>query len=311
MTSSDVAASPNPAGDNEPQLRMRHAYEAMLPAMMALKPEELLKVNIDVATTVPRVLGALPRIRGMREQIAAHLGKFDLARFDQLEQRTRALAHAHTERTYTGVTTEALPALVAKATKLREIFLAIAQLLVLWELLDPALIAPFKGQGSQNVGFELRGIAGLLRKEWARVAKRSGLDLAEVNAAEQLGDEVLEAQGVHEGPAAVDAVQLRQRAFTLFYQAYDDAGWAIEFLVRTPAEVEAIIPSLYPRRSRGSSKATPEAPEPATVDPPAANGGHGAPSPAAPATPETPAVVAPFHPPPAVPGGPGGNPFIK
>jgi hypothetical protein len=307
MTSSDVTAS----GDNVPQLRMRHAYEAMLPAMMALKPEELLKVNIDVAATVPRVLGALPRIRGMREQIASHLGKFDLARFDQIEQRTRALAHAHTERTYIEAASEALPALLVKAVKLRDIFLAIARLLVLWELLDPALIAPFKGQGSQNVGFELRGIAGLIRKEWARVAKRSGLDLAEVDAAEQLGDEVLEAQGVHEGPAAVDTVQLRQRAFTLFYQAYDDATWAIEFLVRTPSEVEAIIPTLYPRRGRGPSKNTPDSPDHAPGGPSAAHDPHDAPSPAAPATPEAPAGAVPLHPAPAVPGGPGGSPFIR
>jgi hypothetical protein len=92
------------------------------------------------------------------------------------------------------------------------------------------------------------------------------------------------------GPAA----RVRQQAFVLFTQAYDDARRAVEFIRWHEGNAERIPPSLYAGRGRRPSPvATEEAPPSAPVV-------------------NTPTAVSHAHPaaPDARSGMPGGSPFI-
>jgi len=281
---------PHPANAGAPP-RFRHAYDNLLPEMMALDPGELHQVNLDVPTVLPTVLGAWPRIHAMREQIVAHLPTFDIKRFDKIEDYTLALGHAQTEYMSAEASAEGLPALNERAVEQRDLFLAIARVLVLWKLLQPEQLSQFRGiVGYQNVAFELMGLSSLFRKEWGSVGPRTGLQLSELDDAERLGDTVLSALGLRKTASTGEVVQLRQRAFTLFLRAYNDAVRAITHLRWEEDDADTIIPRLYPGRPRKANKPS--------ADPAEAR------TPAAPASPAAPAA-------PAVPGGPGGNPFIN
>jgi hypothetical protein len=313
---SDEIHTATPEGSGAHATSMREAYERVLPEIQALKPEELAQVNIDIPGTVTKVLGALPRIRSMRDQITTHLPTFNIRRFDALEDYLLAMGQAHSDTSAVDTVPEGLPALNERVTKRRDLFLSIGRTLVLWELLKPEQIAPFRGvTGYRLVAFELTGLSRVFLKQWDLVEERSGLRRPELDDADQLGLRMLSAVGEREeGPAtSAEAVQVRQRAFTLFWNAYDDATRAVDHLRWHEGDADTIIPSLYPGRPR-KAKVTPDAPatEPGTP------AGHTAPAtPAAPAAPAppaaTPAAPTPPHPPmgPSTPGGPGGSPFIS
>jgi hypothetical protein len=72
------------------------AFDQLLAEITAVPESELLQLNLDVLEVVTTVLGRLPMIRAMREEIDATFKRFDLARFDKLERYALALSHAHT-----------------------------------------------------------------------------------------------------------------------------------------------------------------------------------------------------------------------
>ena len=289
--------------------RFRLAFEKILPEMLALVPAETLQVNFDVPTKVTQVLGSLPHIRALRAEIVTHLPTFDVARFDKLEDYVLALSHPHSESMSIDSTSEELQELNERATRQRNILLAIAQLLVLWGLLHRDQIAQFRGAaGYRVVSYELTGLTSLLRKEWATVGPRTGLQPSELLDADHTADQMLTALGARERNQATREEELvrRNQAFTLFIRAYRDAERAIHHLRWEQGDADTIIPSLYSGRSRRPSKPEDEAPQDgAPVDPAVPVASPVTPAaPAAPAAPASPAA-------PLVPGGPGGNPFIR
>ena len=81
-----------------------------------------------------------------------------------------------------------------------------------------------------------------------------------------------------------EAQRTRQRAFTLFVHAYDDARRVISFLRWNEGDVSTYLPSLY--QGRGNGQRADDAPDEALVADSAANV-------AAPASPATSSVARP------------------
>jgi hypothetical protein len=71
------------------------AYEAIFAEISVLPDEEIAPLNIDVVGAVTTVLGVLPALRALRPEIQDELPRFDLQRFDRLEQYALALNHAN------------------------------------------------------------------------------------------------------------------------------------------------------------------------------------------------------------------------
>ena len=291
---------------------MRQVYESLVPQLQALKPEEVKSLNVDVPPTVSKIVGAWPRIHAMRDQIASELPKLNLHDFDRLRDYALALGHTHAECSLAEQAVLGIPALNEKLTRKRDIFLNIARTLVLWGLLDAERFAQIKGAiGYKVVAFELTALSSLFRQEWAVIGARSGLQLADLDEADMLGTRMVTAVGVRDdgSPASSEAGQMRQRAFTLFKRAYNDAYRAISYVRSEQGDVDAILPPIYPGRPR-KSKNGPSEPAVEPDDAPPVHGAptdtitHPAPAPASPVAPTAPKG-------PVVPGGPGGSPFIS
>jgi hypothetical protein len=75
--------------DNE-EFRAR-VYQLVLPEILALDPKELRKVDLDVRAATDAVVGCLPEIRALRDEMAS-LPKTDISLIDHLEDYGTALS---------------------------------------------------------------------------------------------------------------------------------------------------------------------------------------------------------------------------
>jgi hypothetical protein len=248
----------------------KDAYDRALPAARALPLGELITINIDVPTAVTTVIGKLPQIRSFSDQIADELVKFDRTNIDQLETYTLATAHAHALYLSASAPPEAVVKLQADATALRDMLYSDAVALANRGLVSGARLGEFKGAvGYKNVAFDLLGLTALLREAWPQIQGNTALKSEELDKADLIGEQLVNAVGTREqNGATTEVTQLRQRVFTLFLNAYDEVRRAVSYLRWHEDDVDGIMPSLYAGRTRRKTDVPAEPPEP----PPAGGG---------------------------------------
>ena len=74
------------------------AAEAMArvaPDAAALSVDELTQVNLDLQAATGTILGVLPEVMALREQLIKELPSFDITQLDKLEDYALALRFAH------------------------------------------------------------------------------------------------------------------------------------------------------------------------------------------------------------------------
>lgn len=288
----------------KPLSAYREAFMKASPAALALETDDLIPINIDVPTAVTTALGSLPEIIALRERANA-LAEFQLANIDELGTYARATMHAHGEWLAATTPPEALQALNDEGLVLRDLLYSDATALSKRGLVNGGPLAEFKkGVGYKNLATDLVGLASLLRHRWSEIASKSALMIAEIDRAEELSEKLLVAVGAREQAPGViaEVAQMRQRMFTLFVRAYDQARRVITFLRWKEGDIETIAPSLYASRMKGrrsesgSSETAPTAPGTSL-----------------PVTTPTPVVAsgasAPVSTPPVASGLPGSSPF--
>lgn len=249
---------------NQPQLR--DALEQIRPEMRALSTDDLVPINLDpvVATGIAR--GSLPRIMKYREQLVAEIPKFDLSSLDKLGTYALALIQAHTAYGIATTPPEVLASLAEEATKLRDLLYSDAAALGKRGLLNPAPLNDLKGvAGYRNTATDVLGLALLLRNHWDRIAAKTCVTLAELDRAEVVGQQLLDAVGIREqSPAKVEQATIeRHQAYTLFVNAYDQVRRAISFLRWNDNDVDDIAPSLYGGRTASRKKTSSDVQKPA------------------------------------------------
>ena len=73
----------------------QQAYERVLPELQGLSRAELASINLNIPSAITTVLGVLPKVRALRDQIRNELHHFDIAPIDKLEDYALALSHAN------------------------------------------------------------------------------------------------------------------------------------------------------------------------------------------------------------------------
>jgi hypothetical protein len=259
--------------------RFRDAYDRLSAEMDAVPHGELESVNVDVPKAITTVLGAMPEVAALRPRVVAELPKFDIAKFDRLEDYALALGHAQAVYLAASEPQEALPELAEQAFKTREQLASDAAALSNRGFIDGKKLAELKGgTGYRAVAFDLFALVTMLREKWSVISSKTALSPAELDSAEKLADRIITAVGVREqAPAIVgEASEKRQRAFTLFVNAYDDVRRAVAFLRWHEADGETIAPSIYGGRNGSRRKSNGDDPIPTTDTPaspaPVANG---------------------------------------
>lgn len=252
----------------DPELPVENVFESVRPEMDALNADELVPIKLDLSAAVTTVLGVLPELRALRNQIVEELPAFNLARFDKLEAYALALAHAHAVFLSTTQPPDNLEELVESALERRETLLAEVKLLVQHGIVNDEPLARLKGaKGYKNIASDLMVLTDVLRQAWPRIEGKIFTSAQDLDGALGASRRLLRVVGVRErAPAQVaDAMERRVRAFTLLARAYEDARRAVTYLRAAAGDADAIAPSLYPGRPRPRKSAV-DAREPAAAD---------------------------------------------
>lgn len=244
-------------------------FARLLPELQALSLDELEVINLDVPSAVATTLGALPEIHALRAQITEQLPKFDLVALDKLEDYALALNYAHAQYLTATKPADDLDPISTEAATLRETLFVDATALAHRGFLDGNRLKELNGpNGYKNLATDLLMLASVLRESWAQIQGRSGVQLAELDRAEKLGQRLMRIVGLREqGPATVaTASDVRLRVFTLLARTYDDARRATTYLRWKFGDIDRIAPSLYAGRSNGRKK-IPDASSPVPPSP--------------------------------------------
>ncbi|HEU4538162.1 MAG TPA: hypothetical protein VFS00_28770, partial [Polyangiaceae bacterium] len=178
------------AGGDEPvAITSAHelAFARVRPKIVALPADEVRRITVHVPAAAMLALGALPRIRAFREELAAEFAPPLLVALDALEDYALAayLAHARALPRDGGETK--LREYVNEAGPLRERLLASAGALVAFGLLDAKRVAAVRlGVGHLDTAEALAALGLMHADAWPSLASKTPLERAEVERAIEL-----------------------------------------------------------------------------------------------------------------------------
>jgi hypothetical protein len=286
-----------------PNLRFRQALDAVRDELASIPHDELLHINLEIPTATMTALGSTPQMRAFRARIVEELPKFDLVTYDKLETYALATGQAHAQYLAASAPAEPIQELYDELSKLRELLVSDVTALAKRKLVDGERLAQLQGpNGFKNVAFDVLLLCAMLRDHWPQLAGRTGVQIAELDRAEMLADRLATAVALRDrgGAATTEAAELRQRAFTRFVTAYDQARRAITYVRWTEDDADTIIPSLFGGKKRKSAADKADKPGEATATP-----AHAVATPAAQPAANAPSAPADAH----ATGMPGDEPF--
>ena len=310
MAPTEPTTNTNPAtNSNTTTTSNAAALESVRPRLMALPTAKLRIINLDIATIILTIMGALPLLRALRPAIAAMLGEAMAVNIDELPIFAQAMAQAHSEYLIALAPTD-VQKLSDEVVAERDVLVSDAGTLVKRKLLQAGELGELRGNvGFANQIFDVFQLVTLYRKHWPEVEGHTGVKLADLDRAEQLAQRFARVLSERETVAAEAGVlgELRQRAFTMLVDLYDQVRRAVMYLRWTEGDVESIAPSLWAGRGKRNGQNAPAADAPTPV---IATPVLGTPIATDPVTPVIAAPAAPAAPP-IAPGLPGASPFIS
>jgi hypothetical protein len=250
-----------PEAPNAIAPRSAEAYEQLLPEIQAVAESELAPINIDIPTAVTTVLGSIPEIVAVRPLIARDLPTFDITKVDKLEQYTLAVSHAHTLYRAAWAPKVEVSTLASELASLRDQLLLDASSLTSYGLLNSERLKECKSaQGYRPVAYDVLTVITVLRESWSSIAGRTPVTLDVLDHGAVLAEQFLQAIGLREQapPTVGEASVIRHKAFTLFYEVYEDIRRAIQYVRGKTGDADEIAPSLYAGRSTPRRKAPEE-----------------------------------------------------
>jgi len=260
---------------NEPdvstgEIFFEEPYNQLLPRFKALAPSELIQVNADIPAAATRVLGVQRALLELKDRLARELPEFDQELPDKLNLYALAVVHAHSLYMMAISPADALQPMVDEGTKLHATLLADAGALVQRNLVDGQQLRDLNGtSGYKNLALDLHILAQFFRNGAAAIKGKCATQPAEIQRAEQISATIFEVIGLRERSAATVAAasDMRNRAFTVFVNVYDDVQRAVTYLRWREGDANHIAPSLYAVRSAAKKKPTPPAHVPPTREP--------------------------------------------
>lgn len=231
------------------------AYNRVEPKLVALTPEELVTVYVEVPRAVNAVLSALPHLRTMRDEIVQNLPNHPIAALDELEDY--ALAAWYADLLYTTPATEVdTKKLSEEAQPLREGLLVAAEALAYRNLLDPKRVGEIrKGRGHADLASDLIALADMFRESWDKVRAKTAVEEEELDKASDLGLRLLMAVAAKPGkgsaqPKITDAADRRARSISLVARSYEECRRAVAYLRWHDGGDGELAPSLL-QKPRG------------------------------------------------------------
>lgn len=244
----------------------RGSYHRLFSVLMTSEEKSWVPVTVDVANVVWQTIRLLPGIMAMRPRAAAALPEHDMTCFDQLEDSTGALYHAHVMSISPAAPDHPdVIALGAEVAEARDAMYGQIEYLVHTKVVDKTRLDPVKkATGYKKSSAELLVLVGIAREFWHLIDGKLLLTAEQLDQYELLAKRMADSVAERDRLAgqSVDAQQMRSRAFTLFEHNYDQTRRALSYLLwDDPDRLEQVCPSLYAgQRGKRGGKAVEKAP---------------------------------------------------
>jgi hypothetical protein len=232
-------------------------FKEVLPAMKALRAEEVTAVNLFIPGAVTKVLGVRQVLVDLKDRIADAFPETERDLPKNLLYLALALSHAHTLYLVATRANDPVPSLAEEGMKLRSLLFSDARALVHRGFVDGEALRGYKGAvGYRNLAFDLQMLAHLFRSCPASVRDRSAARTAEFHRADELAAGILAGLRLRTtpDPAVEAAADMRNRAFTLFTRGYDQVRRAVVFLRWDEGDADQLVPSLYTKHHRAKKR---------------------------------------------------------
>lgn len=289
------------------------ALDRILPELQAIRREDVRPVNLDVPSVVARVLGAVPRILALRDEITRRAPTTDMKSLEKLEEYALALRMAHTRCLSAARSGAELRLVAEEGQALRNTLRNDATALAGRGVIHPSRLRSCQGQpGYKTLATDLGILSTVLLEAWPEIAGKTCVTEAELHHARDIAEVLLILVGQQEvlPEARLADADLRARAFTLLIDKYDDARCVVSYLRWTQGDADKIAPSLFGGKDRSRTRKAREE-QPAVGDAPAVATAPATPHPVAPAAPTLPASTLDDTPRAAnAIGRPGSDPFM-
>lgn len=225
------------------------AFAIAHPEMLALDKDRLLTVYVDIKHAVTVILHAVPGIQAQRVRMLA-LPEFDIRNVDML--LTYARAAAYVDRLYPAELkpkedpTEA--AALTLGVEKRDLLLHEVKGFAMRKLVDDSCVRTLPMTvGYRHVAFSIARCSDVIREVWPLV--RSSMTLADLDDADALAERLMVIAGERDGVTSQsEGSVMRQRAFTLLMNAYEQAARAITFLHWNSPVADVLVPSVARKR---------------------------------------------------------------
>jgi hypothetical protein len=221
--------------------------------LAALRKNEYLPIDIDLAVTMNTVFDTLPELQAVREQIHKEMPGFDISQLDKLEDYALGLSYAEARYRAANLRPDELQALTNESVNLREQLLLEARGQVHRGLVGESQLAPLKGElGYDSLARDLMALTNLLQEAWPKIQGKTPIAENDLAQASCLATQLFRVARLREqGPSCVaEAADLRLRVFTMLLRTYDDIRRAVKYVRARFGDADCIIPSLRAERAQ-------------------------------------------------------------
>jgi len=239
---------PNPPQPPVTVLGSQKAFEDFLPEAQTIPEAEVRTYRADASLAYHNIQRGLDAIAPHIDQIKIELPKVDLTRLQALGDLALAViyAAARIDRASDGST----PALLEKASKLREVLLKSAEALSAAEIVPTRAVEKIReGKGKIDIAQDCVDLAALFKQYENEVQGKSAVTTAQIEEAATVGTELLtrlKPKGTKTKDPAEAEANTRDRLWTLLVQGHRDLRRVGMWL--WVDDVDARVPPLQSRK---------------------------------------------------------------
>jgi hypothetical protein len=164
--------------DVDGQAQFEEAFKRVEPELIALSPDEIAPINLEIASAVATVLFLWEGILKLRDTIVRELIGFDIVRFDKLEDYAMALGYANTTYLIATQPPDELQDIHDESAAMRETLHTDTLALIRRGFIKEASIKELRGSiGYKNIAIDLQILASVLKANWPTIEGKCGIQM--------------------------------------------------------------------------------------------------------------------------------------